>query len=149
MKRILTLIIALSTVLVTTSYAEPTGKDLIGYRESVMSAIGAHVGAIASMVRRKVDYDHMQPHAAALNETMSTIHDIFPAGSSQDAGETEALAAIWEDAEGFGEAVNASQEASAAFLAAVEAGDPADIGRAFGGLAGTCKGCHDDYRQAH
>ncbi len=149
MKRIATLIIALSSVVVTTSYAEPTGKDLIGYREAVMSAIGAHVGAIASMVRRKVDYDHMQPHAAALNETMSTIHDIFPAESSPEAGTTEALAAIWEDEAGFAEAVKASQDASAKFLAAVEAGDPADIGRAFGGLAGTCKGCHDDYREAN
>ena len=148
MKRILTSIIALSAVVVTTGYAEPTGKDLIAYRKAAMSAIGAHVSAIASMVRRKVDYDHMQPHASALDATMSTIGDVFPAESSADAGKTEALANIWEDEAGFAEAVQASQEASAAFLAAVESGDNAAIGRAFGGLAGTCKGCHDNYRLA-
>lgn len=149
MKRVLILTLAMCTLSTTTLRAEPTGEDLIAYRKAVMSSIGAHAGAIAAMVRKKVDFDHMQSQAAALASTVSTIDDIFPAGSSSDAGETEALAAIWEDADGFAEAVTASQAAANSFAAAAEAGDPAGIGKAFGALAGTCKGCHDDYRQAH
>jgi len=140
--------LALCTFSVTTLQAEPTGKDQIAYRKAVMSAIGAHAGAIAAMVRQKVDYDHMEAQASAMSDTLSTIGDVFPASSSSEAGETEALASIWEDAEGFAEAVAASQAAAEAFVAAAQAGDPAGIGRSFGALAGTCKGCHDDYRQA-
>lgn len=148
MKRLLILMLAFCTFSATTLQAEPTGKDLIAYRKAVMSSIGAHAGAIAAMVRQKVDYDHMQSQASAMAETLSTIGDIFPAGSSSDAGETEALAVIWEDAEGFAEAVADSQAAANSFAEAAGGDDPAAIGKAFGALAGTCKGCHDNYRQA-
>ena len=146
MKRFLILTLAMCTLATTTLRAEPTGEDLIAYRKAVMSAIGAHAGAIAAMVRNKVDFDHMQSQASAMAETLSTIDDIFPAASSSDAGETEALASIWEDADGFAEAVTASQEAANSFVAAAQSGE--GVGQAFGALAGTCKGCHDNYRQA-
>ena len=149
MKRVLISALALCALSTTTLWAEPTGKDLIDYRKTVMSAIGAHAGAIAAMVRNKVDYDHMQAQANAMADTVSTIGDIFPAASSSAAGETEALDNIWEDTDGFAEAVAASQAAADDFADAADAGDPAAIGKAFGALAGTCKGCHDNYRQAN
>ncbi len=149
MKRVLILALAMCTLCTTTLWAEPTGKDLIDYRKTVMSAIGAHAGAIAAMVRNKVDYDHMRAQAAAMAETVSTINDIFPAGSGPAAGETEALAVIWTDAAGFAKAVADSQAAAESFADAADAGDPAAIGKAFGALAGTCKGCHDNYRLAN
>lgn len=148
MKRLLILMLALSTFSVTTLQAEPMGKDVIAYRKAVMSSIGAHAGAIAAMVRQKVDYDHMQAQASAMAATLSTIDDVFPTNSSSEAGETEALASIWEDADGFAKAVADSQAAANSFVEAAETGDPAGIGKAFGALAGTCKGCHDNYRQA-
>ena len=149
MKRVLILTLAMCALPTTALWAEPTGKDLIDYRKTVMSSIGAHAGAIAAMVRRKVDYDHMQAQATAMAQSLSTIGDVFPAGSGSDAGETEALAVIWEDADGFAKAVADSQAAANAFEAAAAEGDPAAIGKAFGALAGTCKGCHDNYRQAN
>lgn len=148
MKRVLILILTMCTLSTTALRAEPTGKDQIDYRKTVMSSIGAHAGAIAAMVRGKVDYDHMASQASAMANTVSTIGDVFPASSSSEAGETEALAAIWSDADGFAEAVNASIAAANSFSEAAAGGDKAAIGKAFGALAGTCKGCHDNYRVA-
>ncbi|MEE8308080.1 MAG: cytochrome c [Gammaproteobacteria bacterium] len=149
MKRVLILILTMCTLSTTALRAEPTGEDQIAYRKAVMSAIGAHAGALAAMVRGKVDYDHMASQASAMADTVSTIGDIFPAASSSEAGETEALAAIWEDTDGFAEAVAASIAAASSFSETAAAGDRAAVGKAFGALAGTCKGCHDNYRQAH
>ena len=136
------------TLLVTTPglIAEPIAEDLVAYRKAVMSSIGGHIGAISSMLRRKVDYQHMETQTKALDLSVSLIEDIFPAASA--AGETEALAAIWEQQEEFAAAISATQEASGKFLAAVSAGDPGEIGQSFGALAQTCKGCHDNFRQA-
>ena len=126
--------------------AEPIAEDLIGYRKAVMSSIGGHIGAISAMLRRKVDYDHMQTQAQAMDLSISLIGDVFPAASAE--AETEALPAIWEQPEEFAAAVTATQEASGEFLKAVSGGDAGDIGKAFGALAQTCKGCHDNFRQA-
>ena len=125
---------------------EPTAKDLIAYRQGVMEALGKHVGAISMMVRGKVPYDHMVDQANALAATAATVGDVFPAGS--DAGETHALPAIWEQQEDFQSKVTALQDASRNFASVAASGDKAAIGKALGAVGGSCKGCHDDYKQA-
>ncbi len=131
----------------STAWAEPTTKDLIGYRKAVMSALGAHMGAISALVRNKVEYDHMGDQANALASTAATIGDVFPAGTGE--GDTDALAAIWEQEADFQAKVAAAVEATSNFAAAIEGGDRAAIGKAFGAVGGSCKGCHDDYKQAN
>ena len=59
---------------------------------------------------------------------------------------TEALPAIWTDADGFAAAVQALQTESAALIEAAN-GDDFDAFKAqFGKVGGTCGGCHDGYR---
>ncbi len=78
---------------------------------------------------------------------MATIGDVFPAASAQ--GDTDALAAVWEQEEDFQAKVAAAQEAAVNFAAAADTGDRAAITKAFGAVGGSCKGCHDDYKQAN
>lgn len=138
---------ALMLCIGSTAWAEPTAKDLIGYRKAVMSALGSHMGAISALVRNKVEYAHFADQANALASTMATIGDVFPPASAE--GDTDALAAVWEEEADFQAKVIAAQEAAANFAAAAETGDRAAIGRAFGAVGGSCKGCHDDYKQAN
>lgn len=147
-RRSLPLIVCVATLTaVPATIAEPIAEDLIAYRKAVMSSIGAHIGAISSMIRRKVDYDHLGTQAKALDLSVSMIVDVFPANSSE--GQTDALPGVWENTEDFRAKIATTSEASSAFVAAVEGGDAGDIGRSFGALANSCKGCHDDYKAAN
>ena len=58
---------------------------------------------------------------------------------------TEAKAEIWTDKAGFDAA---SAEYVKAFTAVKAAGDEASFKAAFPALGGSCKGCHEKYRQA-
>lgn len=147
MKQLSLALTAAAALVAPTVIADSHAEDLISYRQAVMSAIGAEIGAASAILRGKVPYgDHMAAHARALEASLSTLDDLFDPASAD--GDTEALAAIWEQPEEFDEAVRAAQQAASEFLAVAEGDDPSQLGRSFGALAGTCKGCHDDFRIA-
>ncbi len=72
----------------------------------------------------------------------------FPEGSGPEAGvETEALPAIWTDAEGFAAATAEFETAVATLVAAGASADGDAIKTAFGNVGKTCGSCHDNYRE--
>jgi len=121
-------------------------EEIIKYREAVMKSQAGHMGAIAQIVRGKVDYTQdLKYHAEALKASMDTISNLFPEGS--DFGVTRALPAIWEKRPEFDKAAKDAEAAAADFLKAVESGDKSAIGDRFAALADACKGCHKDFRE--
>lgn len=126
--------------------AQEDPADQIKYRQNTMSANGGHIGAIALILRQKVDHPgHLALHTQGLRAISETLPDLFPEGS--DMGDTEALPAIWENPEDFQATIEQSQEAVAAFAAAVEADDQEAILPAFKKVGDSCKACHDDFRK--
>jgi cytochrome c556 len=121
-------------------------EDQIKYRQNTMAANGGHAGAISLLLRGKVEHpSHLAPHARALNGLAATLTDLFPEGS--DFGETRAKAEIWSKPDEFATAIATTQDAVAAFTAAVEAEDQEAIGPAFEEVGKSCKGCHEEFRQ--
>jgi cytochrome c556 len=149
-RKILSLVIAAITTLGVSVQviADTTPEDAKGYRESVMTALKGHVGASSMTVRGLVD-DHgqLEGHAAGLASAAAELGSIFPEGSAVD--ESEALPVIWEEPEKFAAAIAKLQDATAAFVVAVDGGDKAAIGAAFRNVGMSCRGCHDDFRVAH
>ena len=100
----------------------------------------------AQMFKGEADYD-----AAVVMTSLQTFHDaalkfgdLFPEGS-QPSEESEAAPAIWEDRDGFNEALAMWRDAvDAAIAAAPQTLDEAKP--AVGPVFKTCKNCHDDYR---
>ena len=101
---------------------------------------------IGKMFKGEADYD-----AATVMTSLQTFHDaslvfgdMFPAGS--EAGETsEAAPAIWEDREGFNEALTMWKDAvNVAIEAAPQTLDEARP--TVGPIIKTCKHCPDGYR---
>lgn len=130
---------------VLTAFAA-TEEDTIKYRQAVMKSVGGHMGAIAQIVRGKVDHkEDLAYHAEAISRAMDDVVKLFPKGS--DFGETRALSAIWEKAADFKQKSEDSRSAAAAFAAAARSGSQSDIGPKFKGLADSCKACHKDYRE--
>ena len=115
-------------------------------RHELMEGVRDAAKPIGKMLKGEVDYD-----AATVMSSLQTFQDaslvfgdLFPAGS--EAFETsEAAPAIWEDREGFNEALATWQEAvNAAMAAAPQTLDEAKP--TVGPIFKTCKNCHDTYR---
>ena len=127
------------------SVAQSTGEGAIKYRQSVMSAIGGHMGAIARIVRGEADQgDHLLAHAQAISALSGMVTDAFE--ENAEGADNDALPEIWSDWDGFAGKAGDLETAAAAFVAAVETGDGAAIGEALGGVGNGCQGCHENYR---
>ena len=121
----------------------------IAERQDNFEAIGDSFKALREQLESgSPDFTVIEASAADINTRLQRLPDLFPEGSSMEAGyDTEALAVIWEDPEGFAEAIDNAVAASAELVTAAASGDAAEVG-AKGGALGMngCKGCHDKYR---
>lgn len=118
----------------------------VKYRQTVMKSLGAHMGAMAAIVKGQVS---VPGHAAEHGESIAAIgrmaKDLFPAGS--DVGNTGALPAVWEQPEEFAKVVAEFETASANLVTAANGSDSAALGAAFGAVGKTCGACHRNFRE--
>ena len=122
-------------------------KDLVEYRQAIMSSLGGHAGAAARIVKGQVDADHLMQHAEAIGATAPTVDDIWWDNSGYDDYEkTDALPKIWEQPDDFQSKIDQFQTAAQEFVAAVETGKRGQIIQGFKALGDSCGGCHDSYR---
>ncbi|RLB60095.1 MAG: hypothetical protein DRH08_15930 [Deltaproteobacteria bacterium] len=135
-------ILIIITCLFTTAGAAATQNDVIKYRHSVMQSLSGHVNAFILIATNKID--SLQNHADAIANLSSELGTFFPAGSGQ--GDTDALPAIWDDADKFEEAVTKMQKTANALQQVVDSGDPRAIMGAFAAAGKSCKGCHETFR---
>jgi cytochrome c556 len=126
-----------------------TPENLVKYRQSVMKAIGGHMGSIAAVVKGEVGFTgHVAGHARGIEEMSLIVPETFPANSGpMDVADTEALPEIWEEPAKFKQAVSDFQAAAAKFAAVAEGGDMSAIGDGLGALGKTCGGCHKPFRK--
>ena len=127
--------------------ADSTPEDAMDYRIAVMTSLRGHIGA-ASMIARGLieNTGQLMGHAEGLSNGAAEIENLFPAGSAVN--DSKALPAVWSEPEKFAAAAEAAVEATAAFEVAAASGDPEAISAAFRKVGGSCKGCHDDFRQS-
>ncbi|XDZ66475.1 cytochrome c [Alphaproteobacteria bacterium LSUCC0684] len=85
------------------------------------------------------------PLADEIRNWAVRIPEYFPEGSG--AAPSEAAAAIWEDVEGFRKAARSHEQAADTLSRLARSGDIAGLDDAFGELAGSCKACHQRFRQ--
>jgi len=148
MRRILvSSIVALSLTLGFSIHvaAESSAEDAYEYRESIMTALKGHAGAISKQIRGLAgEPAYAAKHARAIANLGTELHSVFQEGSAVEG--SEALPAIWEKPEEFEAALNKAKEAMAALGDAADGGDLAQIGNAFMNVGKACKSCHEDFR---
>lgn len=121
----------------------------IAERQDNYEAIGDAFKVIREQLESEApDMAAITEAASDINTRLQRVPDLFPEGTSMEAGyDTEALAVIWEDPDGFAEATQSAITASEEMMAAAASGDPAAVGEQVGNLGlNGCKGCHDKYR---
>jgi cytochrome c556 len=128
--------------------AEPAAEDAFKYRQSIMTAMKGHVGAVSMMVRGLAgDPGHLSQHAAALSALGAELRSVFQEGSMVE--DSDALPVIWQEPEEFAKALARAEAATAALGDAAATGDMQQIGAAFHKVGQACKGCHEHFRAEH
>ena len=85
--------------------------------------------------------------ATTINELAPKAATWFPAGTGPDVGKTEAKAEIWQQRADFDTGMKNFAAAAAAFHQAAQGTDVEAMKAAHGKLGGTCKACHDKFRE--
>lgn len=137
------LLIAAGSMLSGVMYAD--GEVEANYRQSVMKSVGGHMSAMGNILRNQVHTGDLALHARGLATLSDIVPNVFPAGS--DVEKSKALPDIWEDPEAFAEKMGDFRKAAKDMAAAAESGDMGQIGPAIQALGGSCKGCHDDFKE--
>lgn len=121
--------------------------DAIEYRQGVFTAMKWHFAPMGAMVKGKLAYDaaEFQRRAELVAALAKMPQEGFVEGS--DKGDTDAKAAIWENKDKFDQGMQMLVEKAAALEEAAQSGDMEQIKPAFGALAKTCKGCHDNFKE--
>lgn len=131
--------------LFSSSFAYADAEVETAYRQAVMKSVGGHMTAIGTILRNQVYMEDLVFHADSLASLSDVAPKIFPPGSADE--KSKALPAVWEDPDGFSAAMDAFVKAAGDFSAAAKSGDMAQIGPGVQTLGGSCKGCHDDYKE--
>ena len=122
-------------------------EDAVKYRKSAFTVMGNHFGRIGAMAQGRVPFDASVAAANAdIVVTMSRLpYAAFPEGT----GGTEKGAPngkVWSDRAGFDAAAKKMQDEVVKLAAAARSNNLDAMKAAFGAAGGSCKACHDDYR---
>ena len=125
-------------------FAKP--EDAVKYRQSAMFIMGQHFGRIGAMVNGKAPYD---PAAAAASAEIVAEMSRLPwpgFAANTDKLSQKAKSEIWTDAAKFKEASERLQNAAPKLATAAKTNNMDTLKTAFQDTAGTCKNCHDNFR---
>lgn len=147
-KTIVALAAALGTLAALPAAAQfQKPEDAVKYRQSAMALQSNHLGRLFGMANGRVPYDAKV--AADQIEIVAMLNKLqfvaFVDGSDKVAG-TKAKPEIWSQRDKWNAAVAKSQDDVTKLVAAGKVGTLDALKAAVGPVGGSCKGCHDDFR---
>ena len=146
----LALLAATSAVMLTSLPAAAQfakAEDAVKYRKSAFQVMAAHFGRLGAMAQGKAPYDAAA--AAANADLVVTISKLPFAGfvdGTSGTNKGEPKANVWSERAKFDAGAKKMQDEVVKLAAAAKTGKLDDLKTAFGAAAGTCKSCHDDFR---
>lgn len=118
--------------------------DAIAYRQSALNVMGSHFGRLGAMVKGDLPFD---AKAAQENADIVLFMSRLPwAGFGPDTEGGKAKPAVWSENAKFKEHAGKLEAEAVKLAAAAKQGDLASLKAAFGATAGSCKACHDSFR---
>jgi cytochrome c556 len=122
-------------------------EDAVKYRKAAFTVMAAHFGRLGAMAQGRVPFDGA---AAASNaEVVADMAKLPFAGfveGTAGTGKGEPKANVWSERAKFDAAAKKLQDESVKLVAAAKTNNLDNLKAAFGATAGTCKACHDDFR---
>ena len=124
---------------------ETAGAE-IKYRQSVMSIVGTHMGAVGAILKNRLNVPGaIEQHANQMAESAALIAPAFKKRLTE--GATDAKAEIWADWAKFEAAIGDYETASRNLATAAASNDSAAVGKAVRALGKSCGGCHKPFRK--
>ncbi len=128
----------------------PTGgQALVDWREQNLKDVADAMKALPTLAASPDTKPAALEAAQLIADTGRDMPGWFPEGSGpggEGITKTRALPAIWERKAEFDGHAKKMEEAGLALVAAVEAGDAAQVGELMKAAGGSCKACHTDFR---
>ena len=147
MKKSVLLAVAFAVAVPSISFAQfAKPEDAVKYRQSALTVMAAHFGRIGAMANGRVPYD---AKAAVDNaEVVANMARLPWAGftANSDKLSKGAKSEIWTEQAKFKEHSEKLVAESGKLLAAAKTNNLDNLKAAFGSTAGTCKACHDSFR---
>ena len=148
MKRMTLLAVLVATLGATAAHAQfAKPEDAVKYRKNSLFVMSQHFGRIGAMAQGKVPFN-----AAVAQENADTVAMLaklpwaaFGEGTDM-VPETKAKAAIWDQSAKFKEAADKLQKEAENLRVATKTGNLDAVKKAFTATAGTCKACHDQFK---
>jgi cytochrome c556 len=121
-------------------------EAIIGYRQKVMEANGANMGAIGDILKFKLPYQKdIAGHARAISINARMIAGAFEKPVS--AGKTDAKPEIWKKWDEFKADTDELAQASDELAKIAEGGDVNAIVAQVKKVGGACGDCHESFRK--
>jgi len=122
-------------------------EDAVKYRKAAFTVMATHFGRIGAMAQGRIPFDGAA--AAANAEIVADLAKLPFAGfvdgtSGTDKGTPKAN--VWSERAKFDAAAKKMQDEVAKLAVAAKANNLDQLKAAFGSAAGSCKSCHDDFR---
>ena len=148
MKVIASLAIAAAAITLSAPAAAQFAKpeDAVKYRQSALFVMAQHFGRIGAMANGRVPFD-----AKAATENAEVVADMAKLpwagfGPGTDKISQKAKPEIWTEQAKFKEHNEKLVAETGKLLAAAKTNNLDNLKAAFGSAAGTCKACHDAFR---
>ena len=90
------------------------------------------------------DFHTVITQATTIADWARVLPDYFPENS--DSGDTKARADIWMDFDGFKSRASGNEQAALTLISTAKTGDVSATIGALKALVGTCKSCHDNFK---
>lgn len=120
-------------------------EDAVKYRKAGFTVMAAHFGRLGAMAQGRVPFDAAAAQTNA--EIVAQMSKLPFAGFVDGTSGTEKgapKANVWSDRAKFDAAAKKMQDEAAKLVASAKTLD--GLKAQFGPTAGTCKACHDDFR---
>lgn len=141
----------LALLMIATAAAAAAADDpssLVKYRQSVMKSMGAHMTAMALVVKKQVtSRAQLAAHAEAVRAVSDGLAAFFPAGTDPDRVTTAALPAIWQRWSEFAAAAQKLQRESVKLAAVAKWADARAFAAQFERVGAACSECHEQFRR--
>jgi len=124
------------------------GEAAVQLRKDYMTIAGGNMAAIGCFMKGECALNGKALTRLAKSVAFSAEQsvDAFKTDTTDSMADTTALPAIWENWDTFEGGLNAMAEAADELAVAAADADPQAMGPALKKLGGTCKECHDNFR---
>jgi len=123
-------------------FAKP--EDAVKYRQSALFVMGQHFGRVGAMANGRIPYDAAAASANA--DIVAEMAKLPWAGFGAGAEGGKAKPEVWKEGAKFKEHQDKMIAETGKLAVAAKAGNIDTLKAQFGATAGSCKACHDSFR---